>query len=66
MALILTSESFKEGELLGIDHVLSEAYGFGCAGHNLSPALSWSGAPVGTESFAVTCFDPDAPTGSGF
>lgn len=66
MALILTSENFKEGELLGIDHVLSEAYGFGCAGHNLSPALSWSGAPAGTESFAVTCFDPDAPTGSGF
>ena len=34
MALILTSESFKEGELLGTDHVLSEAFGFGCAGGN--------------------------------
>ncbi len=66
MALILTSESFKEGELLGIEQVLSEAYGFGCAGNNLSPQLSWSGAPAATESFAVTCFDPDAPTGSGF
>lgn len=66
MALILTSESFKEGELLGMQHVLSEAYGFGCAGNNLSPQLAWSGAPAGTESFAVTCFDPDAPTGSGF
>lgn len=66
MALNLTSASFKEGELLGIDHVLSEAYGFGCTGANLSPELSWSGTPAGTQSFAVTCFDPDAPTGSGF
>ena len=66
MALVLTSESFKEGDLLGPLHVLSEDYGFGCAGNNQSPQLSWSGAPAGTESFALTCFDPDAPTGSGF
>jgi len=66
MALILTSESFKEGDMLAPRHVLSEAYGFGCTGDNLSPQLSWSGAPAGTESFALTCFDPDAPTGSGF
>ena len=66
MALTLTSESFNEGELLGSDHVLSEAYGFGCQGANRSPQLGWSGAPAGTESFALTCFDPDAPTGSGF
>lgn len=39
---------------------------FGCSGGNLSPALNWSGAPAGTRSFAVTVYDPDAPTGSGW
>ena len=38
----------------------------GCGGGNQSPALSWSGAPAGTQSFAVTIFDPNAPTGSGW
>jgi len=66
MTLILQSENFKEGDFLGADHVLSEDFGFGCAGGNISPALSWSGAPTDTKSFALTCFDPDAPTGSGF
>ncbi|MCK6423247.1 MAG: YbhB/YbcL family Raf kinase inhibitor-like protein [Aquabacterium sp.] len=40
--------------------------GFGCEGRNLSPALKWSGAPQGTKSFALTVYDPDAPTGSGW
>ena len=39
---------------------------FGCGGSNESPVLQWSGAPEGTQSFAVTVYDPDAPTGSGW
>ena len=39
---------------------------FGCKGENVSPQLSWENAPAGTQSFAVTIFDKDAPTGSGF
>jgi Raf kinase inhibitor-like YbhB/YbcL family protein len=37
-----------------------------CTGKNMSPALSWKGAPAGTMSFALTVYDPDAPTGSGW
>src|SRR3954466_13330765 len=43
-----------------------EANVFGCTGENKSPALKWSGAPKDTKSFAVTAYDPDAPTGSGW
>jgi len=62
----VTSNDFKDGDYLSNDHVLSAAFGFGCAGGNESPHLAWSDVPEGTRSFAVTCFDPDAPTGSGF
>ena len=43
-----------------------EFNGFGCSGGDQSPHLKWSNAPVGTKSFAITVYDPDAPTGSGW
>ncbi|MCA9735572.1 MAG: YbhB/YbcL family Raf kinase inhibitor-like protein [Deferribacteres bacterium] len=52
-----------------IDKVLTDEQvynGFGCSGKNISPALKWSNAPEGTMSYAVTVYDPDAPTGSGW
>ena len=63
---VLTSNSFNDGDYLGSDHILSESYGFGCSGGNVSPHLAWTDPPDGTKSFALTCYDPDAPTGSGF
>src|SRR5579864_8501441 len=66
MTFTVLSNSFKDGDYLKNDFILSATFGFGCAGGNKSPHLKWSGAPEGTKSFAVTCFDPDAPTGSGF
>ena len=62
-AFALTSPDFAEGSTLPQRF---EFKGFGCAGDNQSPALRWSGAPAGTQSFAVTAYDPDAPTGSGW
>ena len=66
MTLEIRSESFEDGDYLAPAHLLSEDFGFGGTGDNISPALAWSGAPAGTKGFALTCFDPDAPTGSGF
>lgn len=43
-----------------------EANTFGCHGDNQSPELRWSGAPLATQSYALTVYDPDAPTGSGW
>jgi Raf kinase inhibitor-like YbhB/YbcL family protein len=59
----LTSADLKEGATISNEQVLN---GYGCNGGNLSPELSWSGAPPGTRSFAVSIYDPDAPTGSGW
>jgi Raf kinase inhibitor-like YbhB/YbcL family protein len=39
---------------------------WGASGENISPALSWENAPQGTQSFAITMYDPAAPTGSGW
>jgi Raf kinase inhibitor-like YbhB/YbcL family protein len=59
----VSSPTIKPGSMLSDAQVFS---GFGCTGKNISPALSWQGAPAGTKSFAVTLYDPDAPTGSGW
>ncbi len=59
----VTSPHVAQGEQID----LTFAYGPDSpGGQNQSPALSWSGAPEGTSSYAVSCFDPDAPTPSGF
>lgn len=59
----LTSETFNDGEQWGNDQVSGI---MGAGGSDVSPQLSWSGFPEETRSFAVTVYDPDAPTASGF
>jgi Raf kinase inhibitor-like YbhB/YbcL family protein len=52
---------------LGGQATMQQVYdGFGCTGANTSPQLAWSNPPDGTKSYAVTMYDPDAPTGSGW
>lgn len=62
-AFKLLSESFADGDVFAPAQVYPDAHP---SGLNLSPQLSWSGFPAGTRSFAVTMFDPDAPTASGY
>lgn len=58
MTFTLTSNDIRDGGVLPDAQVKAKG--------NTSPHLKWSGAPEGTKSYAVTCYDPDAPTGSGF
>jgi Raf kinase inhibitor-like YbhB/YbcL family protein len=59
----LTSPDVHGGQKIPSPNVFN---GMGCTGANTSPALHWQGAPADTKSFAVTVYDPDAPTGSGW
>ncbi|MBM9579337.1 YbhB/YbcL family Raf kinase inhibitor-like protein [Leptospira sp. 201903070] len=59
----LKSPELTKGKLIADEQVFN---GFGCTGGNVSPSLSWSGLPKDTKSIAVTVYDPDAPTGSGW
>jgi phosphatidylethanolamine-binding protein (PEBP) family uncharacterized protein len=67
----LSSATFKDGTMMPQKVANMNAPGQAnpnpnCVGQNVSPQLSWSGAPAGTQSYALTVYDPDAPTGSGW
>ena len=57
----LISNDLRDGDKLPHRHVFN---GMGYDGDNISPHLAWDDVPAGTKSFVVTCYDPDAPTGS--
>ena len=59
----LTSDDVADGDTLPQPQLSAM---FGAGGEDRSPALAWSGFPADTRSFAITMYDPDAPTGSGF
>lgn len=61
MAFLVTSPDIAAQSTISAPYVYEA-----CGGKNLSPALHWSGAPEGTRSYAITVYDPDAPTGSGW
>ena len=65
---IISQNTFTlSSKTLGGEATLKEEFnGFGCMGENESPQLSWKNAPEATKSFAITMYDPDAPTGSGW
>jgi Raf kinase inhibitor-like YbhB/YbcL family protein len=67
-SIILHAQTFtlRSNELGGQATEQQIFNGFGCNGKNLSPQLFWENPPAGTKSFAVTMYDPDAPTGSGW
>jgi len=62
-SLTLSSKDIAQGKFMS---KAQEFNGFGCIGEDLSPHLKWTNAPKGTKSFAITAYDPDAPTGSGW
>jgi len=62
-SFVLSSSDIADGKHMS---KAQEFNGFGCDGKDMSPQLSWSGAPEGTEAFALLAYDPDAPTGSGW
>ncbi len=57
----VTSDDVSDGQQMPATFAHGSA-----GGDDLSPQLGWSGFPVETAGFAITCFDPDAPTGSGW
>ncbi|SKA64224.1 YbhB/YbcL family Raf kinase inhibitor-like protein [Enterovibrio nigricans] len=62
-AMNLSSPQITEGETLSKGQIFNS---WGCKGDNHSPELRWENPPKGTKSYAVTMYDPDAPTGSGW